>query len=458
MPRDDKKISASVPRPFTEFGATGLQAFAGEILEEPLPLLRGERGRKLLKEMAENDPMVGAVLFTIDMLCRQVPWRVEPVSEDKADEEAKDYLESIIDDMSHSWSDFISEVLTMLTYGWSWGELVFKKRLGWQRDPSKRSRHNDGRIGLRKVAFRSQDSLNKWEFDDEGGIEALVQRPAPTYEPFTIPITKSLLFRTSVRRGNPEGRSILRSAYRPWYFKKRIEEYEAIRTERDATGIAVAWVPPEMLRTDAASDVQTLLTNIKKIVRNIKFNEQAGLVFPLEYDDKGNKKYDLTLLNANVNRPALTRPIIEGKNKEIAMSMLADVILLGHEKVGSYSLASSKTTLFATALGAFLDGIQDVLNRHLVPRLFALNAWDVEELPEFVHGDIEMPDLQELADWISKTGQAGAIDYTDEELENHLRELSGFPQRVFEEGEERAEPPKAKKPEPGEFEEALPEE
>ena len=31
---------------------------------------------------------------------------------------------------------------------------------------------------------------------------------------------QALLFRTKSRKDNPEGRSILRNAYRPWYFKE----------------------------------------------------------------------------------------------------------------------------------------------------------------------------------------------------------------------------------------------
>jgi hypothetical protein len=53
----------------------------------------------------------------------------------------------------------------------------------------------------------------------------MVQMAPPRYQTTVIPIEKSLLFRTSIAKGNPEGVSLLRTAYRSWYFKKRLEEF-----------------------------------------------------------------------------------------------------------------------------------------------------------------------------------------------------------------------------------------
>jgi hypothetical protein len=47
-------------------------------------------------------------------------------------------------------------------------------------------------------------------------------------------------------KGNPEGQSMLRTAYRPWFFKKRLEEFEAIGVERDLAGLPVAKVPSRL--------------------------------------------------------------------------------------------------------------------------------------------------------------------------------------------------------------------
>lgn len=78
-----------------------------------------------------------------------------------------------------------------------------------------------------------------------------------------------MLFRTESVKDNPEGRSILRNAYRSWYFKRRIQEIEAIGIERDLAGLPVIHAPerleiwdsqdPDMVKINAA-----LITMVKK--------------------------------------------------------------------------------------------------------------------------------------------------------------------------------------------------
>ena len=70
--------------------------------------------------------------------------------------------------------------------------------------------------------------------------------PPPSYNLYTIPIDKALLFRTKSRKDNPEGRSILRNAYRSWYFKRRIQEVEGIGIERDLAGLPVMYAPADL--------------------------------------------------------------------------------------------------------------------------------------------------------------------------------------------------------------------
>ncbi len=109
------------------------------------------------------------------------------------------------------------------------------------------------------------------------------------------------------------------------------------------------------------------------------------------------------------------------------MTVLADFILLGHEQVGSFSLASSKTHLFSVALGTWLNVIAAQFNRIAIPRLFALNSFRLEKLPKLVPGDIEVPNLTELGDYITKLAGAGMDLFPDEKLEDYLRKVANLP-------------------------------
>lgn len=423
---------AAQPVDLIEIGRTGLERFGGHVYEEFLPDLTGTRAVKVYREMSENDPVVGAFLFAIDMLMRNVSWTVRPYSQRQEDLEAADFLKSCMEDMSMTWEDTISEILSMLVYGWSYHEIVYKIRAGDSLDPSRRSRFADGRIGWRKLPIRAQESLYEWIFDEAGGIRGMVQQAPPDYELRTIPIEKALLFRTRAHKGNPEGRSILRNAYRAWYFKRHIEEIEGIGIERDLAGLPVAWVPPKLLSPNATPAERMLLEEIKRIIVNVRRDEQEGVIFPLMFDDNNNKVYDFTLLSTGGQRQFNTDSIVARYDQRIAMTVMADFILLGHENVGSFALSSSKTNLFAVALGAWLQSIAGVFNRHAVPRLFELNGYRLEALPQLEPGDIEVPDLQELGAYIQSLAGAGMPLFPDQALETYLRQVAGLPAPAFE--------------------------
>lgn len=80
--------------------------------------------------MSENDDVVGAILYAIEMLIRQADWNVEPCGDTTADKEAAEFVKSCMDDMSDTWIDTISEILSFLTFGWSFHEIVYKRRMG----------------------------------------------------------------------------------------------------------------------------------------------------------------------------------------------------------------------------------------------------------------------------------------------------------------------------------------
>jgi hypothetical protein len=138
--------------------------------------------------------------------------------------------------------------------------------------------------------------------------------------------------------------------------------------------------------------------------------------------------YDLKLLTTAGARQFDTNAIITRYNQQIAMTVLADFILLGHENVGSFSLSSDKTDLFTIAMGTYLDSIAGVKNKFAVPRLFLLNGMDAANPPKIVHGDIDDPDLQEMAQYILALVQAGMPLFPDTQLENHLRQIAHLPE------------------------------
>lgn len=252
----------------------------------------------------------------------------------------------------------------------------------------------------------------------------MTQQPPPDYGLLTIPISKAMLFRTESVKDNPEGRSILRNAYRPWYFKRRIQEIEAIGIERDLAGLPVLYAAQDVdIWDDSDQDLVKINSSLISMVKNIRRNEYEGLVLP--------HGYKAELLSTGGARQFDTNAIINRYDNKIAQTVLADFIMLGHEKTGSFALSSDKTELFSSALGAFLDVICETFNNQGIPRLIDMNGayFDgITDYPSLAHGDVDKRDLTKLSTLLRDMVGVGIL-IPDEDLEDYVREAANLPER-----------------------------
>lgn len=412
----------------------GVHGQASVFMEEFIPALQGLKGIETYTEMADNDATVGAVLFAIENLMRNADFSVEPGGDTAKDKEAAEFIESCMNDMEETWQEFLSECLSFITYGWSYHEICYKRRVGKTSSPITNSKYADGLIGWRKLPIRAQDTLFGWEYKDKSDdLIGMTQQPPPDYEQVTIPIEKALHFKTRSRKGNPEGRSILRTSYRAWYFKKRLEEIEGYGMERDLAGFPVLYAPFDIWGEDMDGDdaIARAKAEAESIVSSIRRDALEGLVLPGEQSD-GTKGWKLELLASSGKRQFDTNQIIDRYDKRIATSVLADFVMLGQQQVGSFALADSKTKIFALSIASYLEVICEVFNNQAIPRLIDLNGDHFKGLtdyPKMKHGDIDEQDIQQFATAISTLIGAGAL-VPDEEMEKEIRRVLGLPEKM----------------------------
>lgn len=449
---------------FSELGATGLKRSAGYIQEEFKRELQGQKGAKVYREMVDNSSIIGAALYAVKALVRKAEWKWEPpegemtqekpdidadpLAEDEAPTEAPEkpapfaedkpepkpkrkrrirkgqpdgaeFMEQCFGDMSASWPDTLTEVLTFLEYGYSPLEITYKLRGGSDKlaeSPGESSRYDDGYVGLRKIALRAQESIVEWIFDEKGGVQGLVQQAAPDYQRIEIPISKLLLFRTTTEKNNPEGRSMLRSAYFDWHFYKRLVEVSAIGAERDLAGLPKVSVPASVIEANG-----TAATAWRDLAENIRVDEQAGVVIPSDlHPDSKERLYDVELLAGGGSKQFDVKALIERHESRIAMVLGADWLLLGHTETGARSLGETKMDLFSMALESTMDAVCEVINRHLVPRLFELNGWPLDSLPVLKHGNVSKADIAAAVEMLKGLTAAGADIFPDEQLVRHF--------------------------------------
>lgn len=432
-------ILKAAPLDLSVVGSTGLRQFGGVITEEHLQKLRNTQAVKVYREMADNSSTVGAVLYAISMLIRQADWRIDPAGDSPEAKEQAEFVDSCIKDMSHTLQDMVAEALSMLTYGWSLLEIVYKVRRGPDSvDPRFRSKHDDGKVGWRKFPLRSQDTLYHWEMDEEdNGLRAMVQMDPyqSRYGLHRIPIEKALLFRTSAHKGNPEGRSLLRTAFIDWFYQKRMTEIEAVGIERDMTGLMMMQVPMEMLSSGASDAHKAMLRQLEDMLSKLKRSEREFAIVPSEVDGENKPTgFKLGLLATGGRRQIDTDAIIARFTRNITMTMLADFLLLGSEAVGSYALSSDKTKLFSYAIGAMMDTVADVFSRFAIPRLMELNGVPHRLWPHMAHGDVETPNLADVSAYITALASTGMLR-PSRQLESKLLEIGNLPQPPDDAGE-----------------------
>jgi len=407
---------ASTTGNFSEIGVTGLSAFSGQIQADFLREMRGKEGYKRFDEMRKNNPVVRGLLLSIEQPIRAVSWEF---SSDLGDTDPRlELLNDARAGMSHSWNDHIIEVLTMLPFGFTPFELVYK-------------RDDRGRVMWRKLAIRGQDTVHRWLFDDSGGLAGFIQQTTD-YRLVNIPIEKLILYRTRVERNNPEGESILRAAWVPYYFAKHIQQIEAIGIERDLAGLPVMTLPEG---ADTADTTTSDLGKAKKVVRNVRNDEQAGIVKPYGWE--------FELLSTGGTRQFDTNEIVKRYESRMLISALAQFLMLGQDNVGSLALSSDQTDFFTMSVNSVADTIAETFTKYAIPRLLKLNGYDADgiTLQHTPAGDV---DVTKVADYLQKLG-AWITPTAEDEL--WVRQLIGMPERTVEDIQAERDAEQARKDE-----------
>lgn len=414
------------PYGLLEVGRTGLQINAGTVNAELLRELVGEKGRKVYKQMSENDGVIGAFLFALNQMISKLEWHFEaPKEADETELAATAFLDECFDDMSQPWDQVLEEILSFAVYGWSYFEIVWKIRRGSeQTDGAYRSRFNDNRIGWRKFAIRGQNTLLQWMHDDHDNVTGMEQ--TTSRGSVRIPLKKALLFRITQTQNNPEGRSLLRTAYRPWFFKTRIEEYEAIGIERELAGYPVVTTPPGWHMEGATLHERAALNSAKDLAQSLRRGESEGVVIPALFDERGNKLFSVDLITSGGGRQIDLGEAVQRKNQEIAMSVLADFLMLGHEENGSRSLGVIKIDLWTLSVTAIAKSIAEVFNQYATPMLLRLNGFKPSRIPKLSFGEVNRVDLDALGPFL-KVLLDGGIITADQDIEAWARELIKAP-------------------------------
>lgn len=428
-----KAITEDVPRfKLAEIGYVGLNVSSGIAQEELKRELNFPNSMTTYKQMSYHS-VIAAALALYEVMVTKVEWKVNPPENATQEEiDRAKFIYECMHDMDHSWLEFMQEVISVKTYGFAVHEKVYRRRL-----KSKGSKFDDGLIGWKKLAPRSQDTIDKFIFDEGGrelvGVQQNLGRVSDYYNRFSslkekeivIPRAKFMLFRTGKNRGNPFGRSSLRDCYFSWKFLTQIEEIEAVGVARDLQGMPILHIPASYMTPDATTAQKAIYEEYKKIMRNIQNNQQSGLILPSEVDpDTKTPLFKLDLLGTEGKKNFNTENIKNYHKNNILTALFADIMIMGQSTTGSYALGTLKNNLMGIAVEAVLKEIQAVINEDLIKQTYELNGWDTSRLPTVIYDDFQEENLEEFSKFIQRVASVGMIEL-DRPVLNKIRSAMG---------------------------------
>lgn len=430
-------------------GIAGRNTRDGQIrADEFLTELKGRRAVNKFREMRDNDSTIGAIMYAIEQVLRDVPYKVRPADDSDAAKVEAEFVESILVDMDHTLDDHISEALSFLTFGFADFEVVYKRRQGpASLNPKKHSKYSDGRLGIRKLAARAQWTVNKFDIEDRSGEFLGLWQDIGYIGKNYIPASKLIHYKTPTMNGDFSGRSVLRNAYKSYTFLTSLQMIEAIAVEREMHGVPVGRMPAEYLSSNATEDQVTLRNDFERILRDLKKNEQGYALLPSDvYVDTDGKPtnqrlMDIELITSNGSRDIDIDPIIKRYQHDIARSVMAEFLMLGAAETGSYALSKSKNDMFLKSLESYIQTIYDTLNKQLIEPLWRLNGLNFDLMPQIVPGDVAPHDLKELGSYLrnlngAEINLADQMDIVDELLTT--AELPTIDRDIYAESRERA--------------------
>jgi hypothetical protein len=197
-------------------------------------------------------------------------WFIKPYDPTKTidNNAAKLVWWNITKGMTITWPQVLQESMLSADFGYYMFEIVWdyltmpdgKQILGWK-----------------KLAPRHPAEVIRWYYDSNGGPLAVEFLPnMPGGDNVLIFMENLLVFTFDREAGDMCGISVLRSAYKHWYYKSNLEKIDAIQKERHAVGIPVIKLPVGFGPSDR--------TAADELGRNLRTNEKAHVVLPPNWE------------------------------------------------------------------------------------------------------------------------------------------------------------------------------
>lgn len=376
--------------------------------EEETPELRWPLSVRIYDAMRRQDGQVGSVLRAVTYPVLRTPWSLDPAG---AREEvfrplAEDVGLPIVGEGDNpprrardrfSWSEHLRLALTMLPYGHSFFEPLY--------------RIDNGMARLRKLGWRPPRTIAAVNVAPDGGLESIEQDPPEGQtKNVKIPVSRLVAYVNEREGGNWLGQSLLRQAYKNWLLKDRALRTGSSTLDRNGMGVPVYTAPEGATAADVAEGAA--------LAQSYRSGETAGAGLP--------NGATLELKGVTGELPDAL-PFIRYQDEQIARSALGHFLNLGTQ-TGSWALGTTFADFFTMSLQAVAIAVRDVANQHIVEDWVDLNFGPYEPAPRIVFQEIGSKQTA-TAEALKALTDAGII-LPDRALEEAVRELLGLPPKA----------------------------
>lgn len=416
-----------------EQGVNGLRIANDQILAEANRLFRWPNIVSVVNEM-DACATVSTAFNVYNMILCAVPWSVKAPDDATEDEKSKaDFVQTCLHDMEHPFDAYIKNTATGLKYGYAVSEVVYRRRT-----KKNGSKFNDGLVGVRKLSPRSQDTIAKWYFSEDGRTLQGIGQSLDNLENgwrfqnlkdqngmLRIDREKLLIYSVDSVNDNPMGRSLLKAVFLPYKQMTLLKDQLMLGIAKDLQGIPCIGIPPNYLAAKASPEEKQAAQQFIDMANNLVKGTQSGIVYPLMNDESGNPTIDIKLLEAKYGKSFDIPKVIEALQNDILTALSVDIVKLGASAQGSYSLASSKENILAMAIEYRLKEIQAMLNgsEGLVRKIYEMNDWDTSRMCSLEYGDILDISWDELGKLIQRTKSVGILPRTHSVVNTVLRAI-----------------------------------
>lgn len=329
---------------------------------------------------------------------------MEPFSDNQDDMDSSEFCGFNIFNNGRPFLNVLEDILRMFEYEFSVLEEVWNDGV-WA--PKRSNANSKQYTMLTKLAARPTPTITKINYDDNGGLESFTQN---SFNPKTkqskevlIPIAKAIYFEFNGKK------SLLRTAYEHWWYKRHFYKIDGIQKERHGAGVPDIELQPGFKEKDRQA--------AHELGRNLKANEQGYIVRPpgmvVGFAELKGQLVDV-LKSADHH------------NSMIMLNVMAQFLILGLTEGGGRATASAQTDMFQKSLKYVAELICAYFNLYLIPKLVNYN-FDTNRYPMMQVRNIgESRDLQMLASAFSHMIHEGGLSL-DFNTENWYRKVFDMP-------------------------------